>query len=38
MSLKKILEDIISVLKLLPLVIDNTQSPLLKKDPQMVSK
>ena len=37
-ELKKILEDIASVLKLLPVAIDNTQSPLSAKDPQMVSK
>ena len=37
-SLQKILEDIASVLKLLPVAIDNTQSPLSAKDPQMVSK
>ena len=37
-ELKKILDDIASVLKLLPVAIDNTQSPLSAKDPQMVSK
>ena len=37
-ELKKILEDIASVLKLLPVAIDNTQSPLSAKDPQMISK
>ena len=37
-ELKKILEDIASVLKLLPVAIDNTQSPLSAKDPLMVSK
>ena len=37
-ELKKILEDIASVLKLLPVAIDNTQSPLSAKDPGMVGK
>ena len=37
-ELKKILEDIASVLKLLPVAIDNTQSPLSAKDPLMVKK
>ena len=37
-ELKKILEDIASVLKLLPVAIDNTQSPLSAKDPLMVGK
>ena len=37
-ELKKILEDIASVLKLLPVAIDNTQSPLSAKDPLMVQK
>ena len=37
-ELKKILDDIASVLKLLPVAIDNTQSPLSAKDPGMVGK
>ena len=37
-ELKKILDDIASVLKLLPVAIDNTQSPLSAKDPLMVGK
>ena len=37
-ELKKILDDIASVLKLLPVAIDNTQSPLSAKDPLMVQK
>ena len=37
-ELKKILDDIAGVLKLLPVAIDNTQSPLSAKDPGMVGK
>ena len=37
-ELKKILDDIAGVLKLLPVAIDNTQSPLSAKDPLMVKK
>ena len=37
-ELKKILDDIAGVLKLLQVAIDNTQSPLSAKDPGMVGK